>query len=88
MLATFGQCIGNPVALELEFAHLGVLFLKRLARLDQLTINQQSLVETDLSLGLQIGQRVATRLKLGGNLAAPGIELGQLGHHSVQGLLK
>ena len=88
MLAPFGQRIGNPIALDLELAHFGILFLKRLARFDQLTIDQQSLVEADLSLGLEIGQRVATRFKLGGNLAAPGIELRQLGHHSLQGLLK
>ncbi|HZT56439.1 MAG TPA: hypothetical protein VFA35_09450 [Burkholderiaceae bacterium] len=82
------QQVFDAVALLLVAAEFVIARFQHLACLDELLVDEQALIEVDLALGFEVGQRRLSRFKLLRDLGLARFELGELAAHAQQRLFK
>ncbi len=86
--AQAGQALLRQMPLLFQLAEFEVAIFQRAARLDQLLVDQQALVEIGLSFGFEFGDRIGAGGELFGDLVAARFDLAQLAVHAAQRLLQ
>ena len=76
------QLLLDAMAFLLVAAEFRVAFLQRLARFDELLVDQQALIEIRLPFGFETGQRIAALLELLGDVFLARLQLRELHVHA------